>query len=103
MSPEEYKSKKEAYDNKMSGLRDELASLHVEKDNLRERYVREALRESGYSYGQKYIDKKGVAWFVSGAFESNGNVFLLFNKAKKDGTMSKLSGLGNGQPRVKIK
>ena len=74
--------------------------------DLKQDYVEEALRESGYRVGEPFTDNEGVLWYVSGAYVDlygEGNVYLTFNFAKKDGTMSKVSGLGRGMPYIKIR
>ena len=103
MTSEEFKTEMSRYDETIAEHQNEVFHLRNERDKVKARYVQDAFRESGYVRGQKYMDKEGVAWFVAGAFESRGDVYLLFNKAKKDGTMSKLSGMGNGQPHIRIK
>lgn len=74
--------------------------------DLKRDYVEEALHESGYRVGQPFTDNEGVLWYVSGAYVDcygEGNVYLTFNFSKKDGTMSKVSGLGRGMPYIKIR
>jgi len=81
----------------------EIMRLRTERDRMKKQYVKDAFKESGCFVGQRMVDRECKLWYVSGAFESRGDVFLLFNKCKKDGTMSKISGLGKGMPHVKIK
>lgn len=103
MTPEEFNTAILQYNDRIAEHQNEIFRLRNEKEKFKAKYIRDAFKESGYVHGQKVIDKQGKIWFVSGAYESRGSVNLLFNKAKKDGTMSKLSGLGHGQPYVKIK
>ena len=69
---------------------------------LRDNYVNETFKKSGHFIGQIMVDRECQRWYVAGAFESRGEVYLIFNFAKKDGTMSKVSGMGRGMPHIKI-
>lgn len=75
--------------------------------HLTNKYAEQAFEKSPYKIGQPYTDAAGKLWYVSGAYASyihpDGHVYLTFNTAKKDGTMSKVSGFGNGMPDVRIK
>lgn len=71
-------------------------------NELRDNYINETFKKSGYTVGQMMVDWKGRRWYVSGAFLMDGDVYLKFNFAKKDDTMSKVSGMGRGMPHIKI-
>lgn len=75
--------------------------------HLAQKYAEQAFEKSPYKVGQPYTDAAGKLWYVSGAYASyihpDGHVYLTFNTAKKDGTMSKVSGFGNGMPDLRIK
>ena len=84
----------------MMSLRDErlAAERHVREirediKRFEEDYIKECLDKSPYTVGQKLI-LGGNDYFVSGAFESCGNVYLSINFPKKDGTMSKREAVG---------
>lgn len=72
------------------------------RKTLQEQYAKESFDKSGYMIGQMVPDEDGKIWFVAGAFVSGEDVYLELNFAKKDGTMSKVSGIGRGMPRIKI-
>ncbi len=71
-------------------------------NELRDNYANETFKKSGYFIGQIMVDRECRHWYVSGAFTMDGDVYLNFNFAKKDGTMSKVSGMGRGMPHIKI-
>lgn len=92
---EKYKLLIERHEESLQECRDDLKEL-------RDNYINETFKKSGYTVGQMMVDREGCRWYVAGAFESRGEVYLVFNFAKKDGTMSKVSGMGRGMPAVKI-
>ena len=71
-------------------------------NELRDNYVNDTFKKSGHFIGQIMVDRECRRWYVSGAFIMDGDVYLTFNFAKKDGTMSKVSGMGRGMPHIKI-
>jgi len=103
MTKKEFKKMDHKFEVLIRRARNRLDNLEQGYEALRRVYAEDALAESEYSVGDPYVDKNGVTWFITGAFEADGYVFLRFNFSKKDGTMSKISGLGHGMPRVKIK
>ena len=85
-------------------LQQELYFNKKNRDAMRESYEREAFEQSEYEIGQQVTDELGRVWFVSGAhLMRNGEVYLSFVFPKKDGTMSKVSGLGRGEPYIRIR
>ena len=84
-------------------LKKETEETWLARKALQESYAEEVLKESAYFVGQEIVDSRGQKWFVSGAFTMDGDVYLNFNFPKKDGTMSKVSGMGRGMPHVVIK
>lgn len=87
-------------------LEQQLRDTREEISTLKENYALDAMRESGYRVGQPFTDNEGVLWYVSGAwtdFYGDGYVYLTFNFPRKDGSMSKRSGMGRGMPLVKIR
>lgn len=107
MKPEEFVNRCNSLQQQQESLREQIQRNKRDMDALCEEYAREALAASGYSVGQAFDDEEGRRWYVSGAYVSrshaDGHVYLSFNFAKKDGTMSKVSGLGRGMPRIRIK
>ena len=103
MTKEEFIEKEEQLWNEYRQKKQESQKAWENRQELREKYAAEAFAASGYRHGQKVVDTEGRPWYVTGAFTMDGDVYLNFNKAKKDGTMSKLPGMGNGMPHIKIK
>lgn len=106
VSKEEFIARNEYLWNRYNYLKEEVERTWQERKALQEAYAKEVLDASGYSVGQKVFDNEGRLWYVSGAYvrwRQGGDVFLNFNKAKKDGSMSKLPGMGNGMPEIQIK
>lgn len=103
MTPEEFNKRLEEYRDRRVELEQQIADLKTERQTFINDYVNEAFKKSGYALGQKILDKRSRTWYVSGAHETHGHVYLTFNFAKKDGTMSKVSGIGRGEPTVRIK
>ncbi len=103
MTKEEFIEKEEHLWNKYKRLKQKSEQAWEDRKALQEAYAKEVLDASGYTLGQKVIDTEGRPWYVSGAFTMDGDVYLNFNFAKKDGTMSKVSGMGRGMPEIQIK
>ena len=104
MTKEDYIRQSEDLAERIHDLHEKIREAHQTQRRLDEEYVRDALAASGYAVGQPYTDREGRLWYVAGAYVSIGgsDVRLLFNFSKKDGTMSKVSGVGRGMPYVKI-
>lgn len=102
MTKEEFTARNEYLWNRYNYLKEEVERTWQERKALQEAYAKEVLDASGYTVGQKVIDTEGCPWYVSGAFTMDGDVYLNFNFAKKDGTMSKVSGMGRGMPHIII-
>jgi len=104
MTKEEFIARNEYLWNRYNYLKEEAEHTWEDRKALQEAYAKEVFDASGYTVGQKMVDNEGHTWYVTGAFTyRDGNVFLNFNFAKKDGTMSKVSGMGRGMPHVQIK
>lgn len=92
----------EKYDLLIKRHEESLQKCRDDFKELRDNYINETFKKSGYTFGQMMVDREGRRWYVTGAFESRGEVYLNFNKSKKDGSMSKRPGIGNGMPHIKI-
>lgn len=104
MTHEEFNRQIDEYRNRQTTLEEQLANLKSERRAFIDGYVSASFKDSGYAVGQKVTDENGRIWYVSGAHHVNlGFVYLTFNFAKKDGTMSKVRAIGRGEPNVKIK
>jgi len=102
MTREQFIAQNEYLWNRYNYLKEEVERAWQERKALQEAYAKEVLDASGYSIGQKVFDNEGRLWYVSGAFTTNGDVCLNFNFPKKDGSMSKVSGMGRGMPHIII-
>ena len=106
MTKDEFRQSIEGLYAHCDSLEQQLRDTREEISTLKENYALDAMRESGYRVGQPFTDNEGVLWYVSGVYVDcygEGNVYLTFNFSKKDGTMSKVSGLGRGMPYIKIR
>lgn len=92
----------EKYDLLIKRHKESLQKCCDDLNELRDNYVNETFKKSGHFIGQIMVDRECRRWYVSGAFTMDGDVYLNFNFAKKDGTMSKVSGMGRGMPHIKI-
>lgn len=107
MSPEEFTMEISRLHSLENEYRKHAEEVRAERKSKADTYAAAALSESPYSIGDPYRDENGRLFFVAGAYVSlihpDGHVYLRFNFAKKDGSMSKVSAFGRGEPRVKIK
>lgn len=92
----------EKYNLLIERHKESLQKCRDDLKELRDNYVNETFKKSGHFIGQLTVDRECRRWYVSGAFLMDSEVYLTFNFAKKDGTMSKVSGMGRGMPHIKI-
>lgn len=79
--------------------RKRVQELEYEIGKLTGAYINECLDRSPYKIGQK-IEEAGETYFVSGAFEHHGEVYLRYNASRKNGKMSKVR--KDGGPLIRI-
>lgn len=107
MTPEEFTKGVEMLKSRESECLRLAKEARTERENLAKAYAATAFAESPYNVGDPYRDKDDSLFYVAGAYTSliypDGHVYLIFNFAKKDGSMSKVSAFGRGGPRVRIK
>ena len=84
----------------ISQAKKKIHELEDRRNQLKQRYVGEAFKASGYKVGQKILDREKKVWFVAGARELSGRVILSLNPARKDGTMAKVTFIARGEPKI---
>ena len=100
MTPEQYKDTCKVLRNEKKKLEYQIALLKEQEKALKENYVKEVFDASPYNVGDRITDEKDRTWFVSGADELCNHVILRLNPPKKDGTMSKVTYIGRGEPHI---
>ena len=102
MNAKEFNAVNDVFRKKIENLENEIQNLKNERKEFREEYIHDVFKASGHKIGDKITDEDGHIWFVAGARESRGNVYLNLNMPKKDGTMSKVTFIARGEPRIRI-
>lgn len=102
MTSEQFKQEYTNLTDQMRELRERHRELEQVLLEYTRNYVEETFKASGYRVGQKITDDRGRVWYVSGARECCYRVVLSLNPAKKDGTMSKVTYIARGEPRLYI-
>lgn len=102
MTKEQFLELQEKYRLLIKRHEESLQKCCDDLNELRDNYINETFKKSGHFIGQIMVDRKCRRWYVSGAFIMDGDVYLKFNFAKQDGSMSKVSGMGRGMPHIII-
>lgn len=90
MTREEFVRRRRALLKREDELEDQLSICRSERFEFELEYEREALEQSAYRYGQAVRMEDGSLLYVAGAYSDwLGNVWLVLNKPKMDGSMSK--------------